>query len=446
VGKLKEMLMISSDERLKNLIAKFVLKYNYWGYLFSRIRRKPVYNLPSIMGVGPEPDGTITLSYQPDLVDKTDDANLTYVLEHEGMHLLNKHCARLIRIIANDFGTFKLMGKLKLWNIAADCCVNLQARLPDTITIAGKEWPLEFPKKYGLEDGMLSEAYYLELLKRKQKHDRDNKGKGDGRKSFGVAPMSTGKGGMDDHSGWSNIKGVSDLSSLSRKIDSHLQDIIKESVKTFNKDRGRMPSYIESLIQGALMPPKVPYYQIIRKLVRGSKMSKFKRSFTRINRKRTYVFAFGDEENMPAISPFPGKTRDFTFKIVVLIDTSGSQGPDDIKEALSGIKNIIDTDRHTQTTVLEIDTVIHKEYKVKKVRDIDPKIVGRGGTELGPGLKRARDISCDVCLGFTDGYTEDINRIPRKYLPKKLIWVIGAKSGTSENINKTGFVVKVPDM
>jgi len=438
--------MISTDERLKNLIAKFVLKYNYWGYLFSRIRRSPKYDLPSIMGVSPQPDGTITLNYRPELVDNTDDANLTRVLEHEGMHLLNKHCARLLRVVANDFGTFKLMGKMKLWNIAADCCVNLQARLPDTLTIGGKEWPLEFPKKYGLEDGLLSEAYYLELLKRKQKHDQENKGKGKGRKSFGVAPMSTGEGGLDDHSSWSSIKGVADLSSLSRKIDSHLQDIIKESVKTFNKDRGRMPGHIESLIQGALLPPRVPYYQIIRKLVRGSKMSKFKRSFTRINRKRTYVFAFGEEENMPAISPFPGKTRDFTFNIVVMIDTSGSQGPEDIKEALCGIKNIIDTDRHTTTTVLEVDTRIHKEYKVKKVRDIDPKVVGRGGTELGLGLDRARQLSCDVCLAFTDGYTENINLIPRKHLPRKLIWVIGAKSGTAENINKTGFVVKVPDM
>jgi len=295
-----------------------------------------------------------------------------------------------------------------------------------------------------MEDGKLSEAYYLELLKRKQKYEKDNKGKG--KNGFGIKAISTGKGGLDDHSMWSNIKGVADLSSLSRKIDSHIMDIVKESAKTFNKDRGRMPGHILELIKEALLPPKVPYYQIIRKLVRGSKLSKFKRSFTRINRKRTYVFTIGDEENVPAISPFPGKTRDFSFNITILIDTSGSQGVDDIREALSGVKNIIESDRHTKTTVLEVDTEIQKEYQVKKVRDIDPRILGRGGTTLGPGLKRARELSCDVCLGFTDGATENINRISRKYLPKKLIWIIGAESGTPNNINKTGFVVKVPGL
>ena len=94
--------MDNTYERMKNLIAKFVLKYNYWGYLFSRVRRQPASNLPSIMGVAPEPDGTLCLYYNPDLVDKTDDENLVKVIEHEGLHILNKHIPRLIRILANE--------------------------------------------------------------------------------------------------------------------------------------------------------------------------------------------------------------------------------------------------------------------------------------------------------------------------------------------------------
>ena len=432
--------MISADERIKNLIAKLVLNYNYWGYLFSRIRRKPIYDLPSIMGVSPEPDGTIILYYHPELVNNTDDKNLGYVLEHEGTHLLNKHCARLLRIVSNDFNLSKAKEKIKIWNIAADCCVNQQANLPKTLLIGGKNWNLEFPKKYNLPNGKVSEVYFLELLKRQKESEKNNH-------PMDISSTSTGDGGMDNHSDWTNNNNdMIDLGSLSRKVDSYIQNIVRDSLKTFNRERGDVPNYIKELIQWALLPAQIPYYQIIKKLIHGSKMSKFKRSSTRINRKRTYVFAFGEKENLPAISPFPGRIRDFSFKIVVLIDTSGSQKANDIKEALSGIKHIIDNDKHTQATVIEIDTKIHKEYKVKRVGDIDPNIKGRGGTRLGPALLRAKQLNCDVCLGFTDGYTENINKIPRQYLPKKIIWVIGSISGTSKNINKTGFVVKVPNL
>ena len=133
---------------------------------------------------------------------------------------------------------------------------------------------------------------------------------------------------------------------------------------------------------------------------------------------------------------------DFTFDIAVLIDTSGSMGRDELAEALSGIKNIIENDKHCKTTVLECDAEVHKEYVVKKVRDIDPKLKGGGGTTMGPGLIRARELGVDVCLGFTDGYTENINAIPRKLLPKKIIWVV-SKGGSIDNLNRTGYVVKL---
>jgi len=430
---------MDTSERLKNLIARYVLKYNYWGYLFSRIRQRANPQLPSIMGVAPEPDGTLCLHYRPELVEKTDDKNLTNVIEHEGFHLLNKHIPRLLRILANETDQRRKKYKVKLWNIASDCCVNQQANLKGSLQIAGQNWPLVSPELYNLPENKVTEWYFYELLKRqndKNGNGGEGEGEGEGDGDFGGVP------GFDDHSQWVEaVKGVADLSSLSRKIDQHLQNIIKETVKTFSKERGNLPANIAELIENALKPPKAPYYQIIRKLVRGSRFSKFYRSPTKINRKRTYTFVIGDSE-LPEISPFPGKTRDFTFDIVVLIDTSGSMSQDDILEGLSGVKNIIEKDKYCYTTVLEVDAQVEKEYRVKRVRDIQFNIKGRGGTSLRPGLDRARELGCDVCLAFTDGYTEDINRIPRKALPKKLIWVI-TKGGTPRNINKTGFVVQI---
>lgn len=476
-------------ERIKNLIAKFVLKYNYWGYLFSRIRRKPVSfeMLKSIMGVAPEPDGTVTLYYCPELVDKTDNKHLTTIIEHEGMHLLNKHVSRALRILSNEVMMGRMKMKAEIWNISADCCVNMQANIKEPVIINGTPWPPQLPAKYNLPEGKLTEWYYFELLKRADKagknqqqmqcpllkglngkqgdgkDDQGQDGQGKNGQGQGQNPCDNcqvsadgdcsgipcdGKGGFDNHDVWrENVKSVADLSSLSRKVDSYVQDIIKESVKNFNRDRGTIPGHIAQLIQSALEPPRAPYYQIIRKLIRASRLSKFKRSHTKINRKRTYVFQLGKEgfENLPKISPFPGKTRDFSFFIVILIDTSGSMDEDDIKEGLSGIKNVIENDKHTKVIVLEVDTAVEKEYTVKKVRDIQFKVKGRGGTTLYPGLKRARELQPDVLLAFTDGGCENVNSIPRKKLPRRIIWVVQkeSKGGTASTLNETGFVVRV---
>ena len=115
---------------------------------------------------------------------------------------------------------------------------------------------------------------------------------------------------------------------------------------------------------------------------------------------------------------------------------------DDILEGLSGIKNIIENDKHCKVTVLENDAKLQKEYEVKKLRDIEFNISGRGGTVLRPGLKRAKELESDVCLAFTDGGTDDINAIPRKELPKKIIWVV-QKEGSIDRLNKTGFIVRI---
>jgi len=420
---------INQDQRLKDLIATFILTYNYWGYLFSRILRKQANNLPSIMGVAAEKNGTISLLYNSNYLAGTSDKEILKVLEHEGMHLLNKHLPRLIKILTNEVNDERKKNKIGVWNIASDCAANEQAKLLDPFIIDGEPFPPCLPKDYELEPNNVTEYYFFELLKKQEKQKKKGEKGGIGKyESF------------DDHSGWSKSLGdVADQNALARKIESYIQNIVKESATSFNKDRGNFPAHISSLIEGILAPPQVPYYQIIRKLVRGTRFSKFKRSPTKINRKRTYVFNL---KNIEQISPFPGKTRDMSFNIVVLIDTSGSMSIDDIAEGLSGIKNIIEKDRHCKVTVLEVDAGVEKEYEVKHIRDIQFDVKGRGGTRLFPGLERAKQLKCDVCLAFTDGYVEDLNSKPKKEMPKKIIWIIN-EDGTGKHLNRTGRIVQL---
>jgi predicted metal-dependent peptidase len=93
---------------------------------------------------------------------------------------------------------------------------------------------------------------------------------------------------------------------------------------------------------------------------------------------------------------------------------------------------------------VECDAAIGRQYRVRKIKDINPEVTGRGGTQLGPGLFEVKKTyNPDVCLAFTDGFTEDINAYKRSDLPKKLIWVVSA-NGTIDNLNKTGYIVRIP--
>jgi len=457
---------MNASEVLKNLIAGMTLRNSYWGYLFSRVRRIPDDNLRSIMGVSAEPGGVLGLRFHPFLVENTTEDQLAWVLEHEGMHVLNMHIPRLLRLIGDELDPKIANQKIEQWSKASDCCCNSQIKhFPQKIVINGRDWPALFPEKFGLENGLSAEKYFWEFMdednekKKKGKQGKSNEGedkekgenggKGESGDEKGQGPPQPGDGsphgGFDSHEEWTGSEAENlDPHAMARRIETYTQDMVRKSVKNFNKNRGKLPGNIKDLINELLQPPKAPYYQIIRKLVVGSRLSKFKPSSTRINRKRTYVFNLGkDKLNIPQISPFPGKMRDRTFHIGILIDTSGSQSKDDLMEALSGIKNVVENDRHCKVTAIEIDTEIHKEYEVKKLTDIDFNLKGRGGTTLRKGLFRFNELKVDIMLAFSDGYCDNLNELSRKSIPKKSVWIIPEQGGTAEYVNRTGYVVRI---
>jgi predicted metal-dependent peptidase len=505
-----------TDKQLKGLMAKWVLRYDYFGFLFSLVRRRAMVSLPNPAAVAPTPEGKLELLYNPILLAGTSDEYIDEILHHEGLHILNKHISRMMRILA-DLPKSQHKAHIDIINIACDCCVNSQGKIKNPLIIAGTPFELHYPDKHGLPPERMMEEYYYILLKRMRNQgsqdgdkseegeksnedndtddntednssndknndntndDTDNDEGGPGKSDDDVENPEDGKGkggaptdggdpdegsepvgegepqegnpqpsdnsDLGNHHHW-NDEDIVDPHALSRQIDTYTQRVIRESARNFqrSKARGRMPGYLQDLIEAALKPVPIPYYEIIRQLVKGSKIGKYKRSSTHINRKRTYVFQI-DGTNIPLISPFPGRKRDLSFKIGIIIDTSGSQTPDDIIDGLSGCKSIIEKDRHCETTLLEVDTKIHKEYEVKRIADIDFEVKGRGGTTLFPGIARCRELEVDICMCFTDGYTENFNEIDRRLFPKRMLWVI-TPGGSDEKLNQVGFTVWLPE-
>lgn len=471
-------------KKLEHVIAKMALTENFWGYLFGRIGKVKEPNLPSIMGVGLQKNNSVSLFFNPELVKGTDKKTIELVLEHEGLHLLNLHISRGLRLLSVEVDDEVKNRKKMIWNFATDCAVNTQMGMPEKVTLNGKECSVQHPKNYNLPTDRSSESYFHSLLKQNEEqcvmcgssgndsgdeqnedesqqseqnenNNSDESGNGSGGKVTVKSKCpccgketTVGEGTIDDHGNWnSDNQESNNPDDIARKVEDQVKDLVRKSVKSFESSnrRGNVPGYIRELIDDLLTIPKVPYYQMIRSLVKGSRLSKWKKAYTRINKKRVYTF-FNTEQQyiVPLISPFPGRTKDFTFNIVILIDTSGSQSVEDIAEALSGIKDIIENDKHCKVTAIEIDTQINKEYEVKKVSDIDCEISGRGGTVLRQGILRAKELNPDIMLGFTDGYCDDVNSFPDTELPKKNVWCI-SPNGSSERLNKTGPVVFLDD-
>jgi len=100
----ENIIVESSSERIKRIITEMIFKDSYWGYLFSKIDRKENLTIPSILGVTPEMDGTITLLYNSMFIDLANDDFLKVGLEHEGIHILNGHIPRFLRILSDEVG------------------------------------------------------------------------------------------------------------------------------------------------------------------------------------------------------------------------------------------------------------------------------------------------------------------------------------------------------
>lgn len=423
---------MDSEERIRESLTKMIFKDSYWGYLFSNVTRVVNDTIPTLFGVCIDDEGHINLHYNPRFLDLSKDDVIERTLEHEGFHLLDKHLIRLNRIL-EQFNEENHEQIIELWNYAADMAANYLANLPKSIEVGGVQFNLIHAEDYGFPRGLSSEIYFSKLL---DKLDFNNKNGGGGENgNKGSSGKNVKRKLVGDHSGWKTEHGEAS-NFVEKKAEKEINDLIYKSFKNV-RDRGNLPGKVKEMIDEALKPPKVPYYYIIRKLVKGSRLSKLQKAYTKVNRKRLYSFFIDD-----ILLPFPGTRRDMTFKIGVLLDTSGSMDMEKIKEGLSGVKDIVEKDKDCITHVVECDTQVQKEYEVKKISDIQYQIKGRGGTTLYPGLARLKELEVDVVLAFTDAYCENINQIDRKLLPRKIIWVVPETSGVN-TIDQTGYIVRV---
>lgn len=356
------MANVIAKDKLESAISRLICFQPLYGTVFLHLNKIESNKLPT-MGVGVTRRVDLGLFYNPDFVVGMTDIQLRAVLKHEALHVLLHHLTR-----SKHFAY-----AMKGYNIAADVAINQNIEgLPDGAL---------YPHTLGLPTEQSSEWYY-ESLKKQAGDDP-------------IEKIVEGKGDLvDDHSMWEEL----DDEIITEKLRGIAEKSIKEQEK---KGWGSINGNIVQQIMAANRPvvnwkKEVRYF--INKLVLMGRRS------TRMRPNRRYGYIN------------PGSKRNYTSKLLVAFDTSGSVSDEQLKEFLTELNGMID---HVHADFIQFDTIIYGDPEPYSKAKGKVEIKGRGGTCFDPVIELVDELKYDGLIVFTDGYAP----FPAK--PKaRVLWAV----------------------
>lgn len=304
------------------------------------------------------------LFYNREFFEKMTPRQVEFVVAHEIMHLVFDHLMR------------KDNRDNKIWNIAADYCVNGLLKRERI----GDDPPVKFfyDKKY---DKWTAEQVYDELV---EQHDEESL------KKLGQL--------LDEHLDPENGgSGNDNRPSYSKEELRQIRDEIKEAmIQAANAaGAGNVPGEISRLIK-EMTEPKMNWRELLRQQIQSVIKNDY--SFMRASRKAWHTGAI-----------LPGTNFDTTIDICVSIDTSGSISDAQAADFLGEVKGIMQEFKDFQIKIWTFDTVVYNEqsYDGYTADEIDTyEVQGGGGTDFNVNWQymKEHDIVPKKFIMFTDGY------------------------------------------
>jgi predicted metal-dependent peptidase len=399
-------------------------------YFFSGILNLIPREMPGLGTCGVTKDWK--LLWDPQFVDTLTVEQVGWVLLHELFHRLRQHAERA-----------EEQGKDGRWfNIASDMEINDD--------FDPKTWSMPagvlLPQDRGWPVGLTAEEYYARLQAEQQDdggkddgegEDKDSDGEGESPASPGKVNPSPGKSqpsqpgnGPSDGKGSSQPgqpgpapkgpgqghcgsgagnplpteppadgDGRSDTEQR-RVIQQVAQDIVQAAAQ---KGRGTMPGGWLAWAEEQVKPAKVPWRQMLARLVRGScayRAGQADLTHTKLSRRQAGV---GYGPGRPVMCAWHAPTP----RVAVGLDTSGSMGYGEGSPLAAGLAEIAGVLRAVQADVefLACDAAVHAIKKVRSFRELLPEVKGGGGTDFRPIFEaiEARRPRPDIFVFVTDG-------------------------------------------
>jgi len=368
------------------------------------------------------------LRWYPKFVAGLSADELAAVLIHEAMHVALKHSERGAAMGVVPDPTPEGFTRARLWNHAADACINEEIRKFTTLPkINGGS--AVFPETLNQPNGLSTEERFRRLLeeqKKEKKQGAGTGGAGDGKEKKGGAgaghcggcaqrplPGEPAPGKDKGKDGEVEGRSAAEMERMRRAT----AEAVKEHA---SKNRGTVPDSLERWADEMLKPAKVPWRQKLARTVRGAvayRPGAVDFTWSRVSRRQAGVGFGAGRPIVPAThAPQP--------KVGVLIDTSGSMGSDTLAAALSEVSGVLDA-VGANVTVAVCDAMMHGMKEVRTVQEAAKLLKGGGGTDMTPGMKAFADKkpAPDVLVILTDGYIGDgfMQTEPKNM---RVIWIV----------------------
>jgi len=374
------------EHEIRRIISKFIIKRPVLGAICLRMKyeAKPIpkktdktHNPFAINPV------TNTISYDLQQVEEMQlkSSVIEFILAHEAMHVLT---GSLLRLGNRD---------IDLWNIASDLEVNYLLRDMGFSIPTGALYDEEFHREY-----YYAEKIYEILLKKAQgqaKKSKKKNGEGEG----GLVDYLPNEGTQLDQHNYP--KNQLEMAQAKRNTQNALSTAsqIERSLEAL-QGVGTLPASIRRLIDN-LLTPKITWrdyvMDVTTQIVRNN--YSFRRCNPYYRMQNIYVPTLNSPET----------------KIIVIVDTSGSIGDDEMRTFISELVPLI---QMYNVTFISCDADVYVDDIVEDVGGVDDilkHIKGGGGTAFSPAFKWIEDNVMDNCVVIlmTDGgNTDDEIEIP----------------------------------
>jgi predicted metal-dependent peptidase len=460
----------------------------FYGRLASSLHRIPKPGMRT-MAVGIK-DGRCALYYDPEFVAMLDVNTALFVLEHEMLHLVLDHIPRFLELLAAQPTELDKKKAAAVYNIAMDCAINtldamrkhagfepVQKLLLDRIAAEHPDEPMDprnglvLPEKFDLPLEGSFEMYQYMLMRKVeimeiclrlhggmthemwgQPDEGEGDGEGDGEGGEGgkqgagedgdgkPSPGKSGKGGGGQGKGKGKkgdnkavfegvgTEGMSsdELLSQANRVREQIKNALRQTIRNMGGlSRGILPGEVEEFLTRYLEDPIIPWWEVFSTRARMSRPSKFQRSCTQPNRT---LMALSEED--ARIIPMPGRSRDRSWRIFAVVDTSGSMSTESLEIFLGELEGMINVDEGTEVRYIQGDSEVHLDIVLKKGDEIPRSMLGRGGTDFDAYFEHMQQYvkddekTPDLVVVYTDGYAPAVkerNRLPPE-IP--IIWLV----------------------
>lgn len=360
-------------KRFEWLLTYLICAYKFVHFVLGNMIKIPDKRCPTA-GVQIRPCGRFELIYNPDFFAKLKDAELTYVMLHEVLHLLLHHCTR--RPPTKD------KRLLEIWGIACDLAVNELITENDFCTV-----PKENEKRIGCFVSDLKalpkyndilklqnvEYYYDYLLKKNPPTE------------------GAGSGTLDDHSGWSE------------EGDELAEEKVAALVKKIEDQQlwGSISATDKALIIAAQIK-KFNWRQKIRSWFGNIAWPEHLSTRKRPNRKTGYLH--------------PGYRKAYVDRWLIAADTSGSIDEDLLAQWGGVVNQLVET---LPIDFMQVDCEVCVHPKPYERRMLKLEFSGRGGTSFQPIINAADKGHYKGLMILTDGE----GPAPTKPMTAKVVWI-----------------------